>query len=66
VANARRRKINMQDDSGQPLWVIEKERRDSEKKIDAAMGGVLSWRARHDAIAAGENIRRRYNAYSGG
>lgn len=54
IANARRRDTNLVDDIGQPLFIIEKERRDSVFKIDAAMAGTLSWQARLDALAAGE------------
>lgn len=53
IGNAHRRDIRMLDDEGQPLWLIEKERRDSPFKIDGAMAGLLSWQARLDALAAG-------------
>lgn len=53
VGHARRRDIHIVDDDGRRLWVIEKERRDSPLKIDAAMAGLLSWQARVDALAAG-------------
>ena len=53
VGNAHRRDIRMTDDEGQPLWLIEKERRDSPFKIDNAMAGLLSWQARMDVLAAG-------------
>lgn len=54
IANSRKRITGFKDEDGQPLWVIEKERRDSPFKIDFAMCGVLSWQARLDAIAGGE------------
>lgn len=54
LANSRKRITGFKDEDGQPLWVIEKERRDSPFKIDFAMCGVLSWQARLDGIAAGE------------
>jgi hypothetical protein len=54
IGNARKRDLHMVDDEGQPLWTIEKERRDSPFKIDAAMAGALSWQARMDALTAGE------------
>ena len=41
------------DDRESFLWIVEKERKDSEKKIDAAVAGCLSWQARLDAVAAG-------------
>lgn len=53
VGNAQKRDIKMLDEDGVPLWVIEKERHDSENKIDLAMAAVLSWRARLDVLAAG-------------
>lgn len=54
IGNARREDIpGWRDEQGKPLWLIRKERPDSQKKIDAAMAGVLSWEARSDALAAG-------------
>lgn len=53
VAAAQKHFIKMVDDEGQPLWVMTKERHDSENKIDAAMAGGLSWQAFLDATAAG-------------
>lgn len=58
VANCRKRMTSLRDEDEQPLWVIEKERRDSPFKIDLAMCAVLSWRARLDALAKGEFKRR--------
>lgn len=40
-------------DPSRAVWLIQKERHDSPKKIDLAMAGCLSWEARTDAIAAG-------------
>jgi phage terminase large subunit-like protein len=57
IGNACKRVLPTVDEDGQPLWTIEKERRDSLKKIDYAMAGCLSWQARIDAIAAKE-LRR--------
>lgn len=54
LGNARRLYTNLVDEQGQRLWILRKERPDSDKKIDGAMGAVLSWEARNDAIAAGE------------
>lgn len=48
-----KRPLKMLDDEGQPMWLIEKERRDSPNKIDIAMAGLLSWDARMDALALG-------------
>jgi hypothetical protein len=61
IGNACKRPLPTVDEDGSPLWTIEKERRDSPKKIDYAMAGALSWQARLDAIAAKElrRIRRK-------
>ena len=53
IGNAMRKKLNMVDEDGSPLWVIYKERADSPHKIDGAMAGILSWQARCDALTAG-------------
>jgi hypothetical protein len=53
IANAHKREINQRDETGKRMWLIEKDRPDSQNKIDLAMAGVLSWEARSDAIAAG-------------
>lgn len=53
IGNAHRRAIYQRDDQGQPLWTIQKERRDSPLKIDAAMAAILSWEARGHALALG-------------
>jgi hypothetical protein len=54
IGNSRQLSTNLVDEEEHPLWILRKERPDSPKKIDAAMGAVLSWEARNDAIAAGE------------
>ena len=53
IGNACRRPLAMRDETGAPLWVMQKERPDSPHKIDAAMAGCLSWEARCDALTAG-------------
>lgn len=53
IGNAVRKKLNMVNEKGEPLWVIYKERADSPMKIDAAMAGILSWQARSDGLTAG-------------
>src|SRR4030042_892089 len=53
IGNSVRRILNMVDDNGKPLWLIYKERADSPLKIDAAVAGILSWKARCDALALG-------------
>jgi phage terminase large subunit-like protein len=60
IGNAHCRDIRMTDDEGQPLWLIEKERRDSPFKIDLAMAGLLSWQARMDALTAGWGVKRQH------
>ncbi len=56
MAAAVRRDVRMTDDEGQPLWVIEKERRDSPFKVDYAMAGLISWQAYLDAVGAGDPL----------
>lgn len=58
IGSSCRRDLPVRDEDGQPLWTIEKERRDSPKKIDLSMCGILSWQARLDALKAGEMKRR--------
>ena len=53
LGNAHRRNLAQRDETGQPLFLIYKERPDSPFKIDLAMAAVLSWEARNDAVAAG-------------
>jgi phage terminase large subunit-like protein len=53
IANAHRRPLDMRDEDHKPLYVIQKERPKSPRKMDAAVAGVLSWRARLDALGAG-------------
>jgi hypothetical protein len=64
IGAAQKRDVRMVDDDGSPLWVITKERHDSENKIDLAMCSVLSWRARLDALAAGEGVTEDEYAYT--
>jgi phage terminase large subunit-like protein len=54
IGNAHKRFVNIRDEAGERMWVIEKERPDSPFKIDAAMAGSLSWTARLDALTAGD------------
>jgi hypothetical protein len=53
LGNAHKRMLNMRDDDGELLWIIQKERPDSPLKIDAAVAGSLSMQACEDAIASG-------------
>lgn len=51
VAAAGRKNVNLWDDQGERLFILEKLH--PERKFDIGMAAVLSWRARLDAIAAG-------------
>lgn len=53
IGNSQKRDIKMTDEDGTPLWIMQKEKHKSPKKIDLAMAGGLSWQARLDSIAAG-------------
>lgn len=53
IGNAVRLPMTFRDDDGSPLWLIQKDRPGSPRKIDGAMAGCLSWQARLDAVAAG-------------
>ncbi|HLF79634.1 MAG TPA: terminase [Dehalococcoidia bacterium] len=54
IANACKQETNVRnEDSGDFMWIIRKDRKDSPFKIDAAVAGCLSWQAREDAIASG-------------
>jgi phage terminase large subunit-like protein len=70
LGNAVKRETNMtvESDSDERLWLIEKDRPDSPRKIDLAMCGALSWQARLDAIAAGakptKKTKRKARAHS--
>lgn len=54
IGNAYQQDTNLVDEQEKPLWILRKERPLSPRKIDAAMGGCLSWEARNDAVTAGE------------
>jgi hypothetical protein len=54
IANAYRKTLQQRDEEGAALWVIQKEAKMSPLKIDAAMGSVLSWQCRLDALADGQ------------
>lgn len=53
IGNARKRSTTIKDESGKPLWHIQKPSPSSPLKIDLAMAGCLSWEARGDCIQAG-------------
>lgn len=54
IGNARQQSTGLVDEQEKPLWLLRKERPESPKKIDGAVGAVLAWEARNDAVAAGE------------
>lgn len=53
IKNARRKMVNVYDEDGHAMFVLQKDSPNSRNKIDAASAGALSWQARGDAIAAG-------------
>ena len=54
IANSCKQETNVRnEDSGEFMWLIRKDRKDSPFKIDAAVAGCLSWQAREDAISSG-------------
>lgn len=53
IGSARKVDTNLMDE-GKPLWLLREERPGA--PIDAANAAVLSWEARNDAVAAGENV----------
>lgn len=54
IGNARRKRLPaVVDDEGHQMWIVEKDRPDSPRRIDLSVAGCLSWEARGDAIAAG-------------
>lgn len=55
IGAAHRRYLTTRDEDGKPVWVITKERPDSPHPINLAQAGVMSWRARLDALQAGAN-----------
>ncbi len=60
IRNARRRaQPTIKDDEGVPMYDLQKDRRGSSLKIDAAMAAILAWEARGDAIAADAQPPRR-------
>lgn len=61
--NARKQMLNVFDDKHRQMYSLSKDRPDSPRKIDAAMASDLSWEARSDCIAAGEDKpKKKYRA----
>lgn len=56
IGNAYKQPMNFEDDDQTPLWLIQKERKGSPRKNDLAYAGMLSWRGRLDALAAGAKL----------
>ena len=52
--NARRQLVNVYDEEKNQMFVMQKETPHSPNKIDAAAAAALSWQARGDCIAGGE------------
>jgi phage terminase large subunit-like protein len=63
IGNAHRLEVSAEDESGQKLYAIQKERSDSLNKIDGAVASVLSWEARRDALKAGIGKRDEGSVY---
>lgn len=59
LKNAKKRKVPVFDDEHRQMHVLAKDRPDSPHKIDGAMGGVVSWEARGDAIAENAKPKQR-------
>ena len=55
IRNARKDYRTVMDDNRRRMWTLSKDAPGSPRKIDAAMAAVLSWEARGDVIAAGED-----------
>ena len=64
IRNARRQKLNVFDEDHRALWTVSKDRPNSPRKIDGAPGGILSWEARGDAIAAGATKSKSKGIYT--
>lgn len=63
IAAAGRSDVNVWDDKGERLFILDKIHPD--RKFDAAMAGTLSWEARLDALKAGaQPSRKTYRAMS--
>lgn len=57
MGHAGRRELKLVDDTGQPLWVMQKQDGRLADKFDAAMAGMLSWEACVDARRDGAHPR---------
>lgn len=64
IGNAVKKPLHIVDDDGTALWLIEKDRKGSLNKIDAAMAGCLSWQARLVSLAAGAKARKKRRMFT--
>lgn len=64
VKNARRKMVNVFDENGRRMSTVSKDRPGSPRKIDAACAAILSWEARGDCIAAGEDEAKSNRTFS--
>lgn len=62
IAHAGRKDLKIVDDQGKPLWHLGKLNGLPQNTFDACMAGNLSWQARLDAIASGDQPRNRFGA----
>jgi hypothetical protein len=53
IGNAHKQEVNVLDEDNKKMHVLEKDRPDSPRSINAASASVLSWECRGDAVAAG-------------
>lgn len=59
IVNCRRRRTRVKDDRGEPMWTVQKERRGSPLKIDAAVASIIAAQGWGDAVAAGVLAKKR-------
>lgn len=57
LANAGRQETQLRDENGERLWILGKIH--PERKFDACMAAILSWKARSDLIRKGHTMKRR-------
>lgn len=63
IRNARKEYRNVLDENKRRMYTLSKDAPMSPRKMDAAMGGTLSWEARGDAIAAGAEAGHKESIY---
>ena len=64
IRNAVKRTLGLRDEDGEPLYLIQKEGKNSLEKIDVDMAALLSWEARTLAVAAGAG-KKKASVYEG-